>query len=272
MISVIDHSAIQHVQTGQIEYDAGSTLGPRTQSGLQIVMLDRGSVRITTNADTKILRPGAMVIQRPGGRELFQFDAEEQSSHRWIAFLPKSRASTCWIGDLSSLEAKEPIETPVMSRVFELVHRGSTPNATKLSSSPASIMLAVAYLTAMIEQVDIGAVTTPAPRLPTPLQRMATFIESHSSEPVTLKTLAEAAGVTPSYLIRLCRKHGLPTPIRQLWDMRISKADQLLKSTGLTVNEIAFRVGFSNPYHFSRMYKQSTGITPTRSRHIAWND
>jgi len=54
--------------------------------------------------------------------------------------------------------------------------------------------------------------------------------------------------------------------------MRISKADQLLKSTGLTVNEIAFRVGFSNPYHFSRMYKQSTGITPTRSRHIAWND
>ena len=43
---------------------------------------------------------------------------------------------------------------------------------------------------------------------------------------------------------------------------RLNKAKQLLQITGLSIREVAFRVGYDNPLTFSKMFKNAFGVSP----------
>lgn len=80
---------------------------------------------------------------------------------------------------------------------------------------------------------------------------------------VTIATLAEKCNMSEVYFRRLfLSRMGVP-PKQYLIDVRIEKAKQLLADGVLKVNAIAEECGFSNPYHFSRIFRQKTGQTPT---------
>lgn len=91
-------------------------------------------------------------------------------------------------------------------------------------------------------------------------------IRKRYQEPLTLEQLADLSSVSGEYLIRLFRQHEGVTPIRFLWKVRVEHALEMLRSTGLTLSEIADRTGFSNVYHLSRMIKSFSGQTPTDIR------
>ena len=47
---------------------------------------------------------------------------------------------------------------------------------------------------------------------------------------------------------------------------RINKAREMLRSTSLNSNDIAYQVGFNDPHYFSYVFKKNTGFTPTEFR------
>lgn len=46
----------------------------------------------------------------------------------------------------------------------------------------------------------------------------------------------------------------------------INRVKDLLTSTGKTVSEIAYEVGFQYPHHMSRLFKKMSGYTPNEYR------
>lgn len=46
----------------------------------------------------------------------------------------------------------------------------------------------------------------------------------------------------------------------------IEKAKELLSTTGLSVSEIAYRLGFEHPQSFHRLFKNQTSVSPARFR------
>ena len=57
---------------------------------------------------------------------------------------------------------------------------------------------------------------------------------------------------------------GVP-PGQYLLNLRINRAKRLLEEP-LTIAEVAYRAGFSDPYYFSRLFKQKTGVSPKKWR------
>jgi transcriptional regulator GlxA family with amidase domain len=47
---------------------------------------------------------------------------------------------------------------------------------------------------------------------------------------------------------------------------RLGLATELLLNTSLPVSEICFECGFENPTHFSRVFKERTGLSPAQFR------
>lgn len=93
------------------------------------------------------------------------------------------------------------------------------------------------------------------------------YLEQHYEEEISLSQLAEKFHFTSAYLSKIYKKYMKETPLKHLTYIRIEKAKQLLKEhMELTVQEIAGIVGYEEFHYFYRVFKNTTGMTPTEYR------
>jgi AraC family transcriptional activator of pobA len=83
-----------------------------------------------------------------------------------------------------------------------------------------------------------------------------------------VKTFADQLHLSPNYLSDLLEKFTGKTTQEHIHLQLIDKAKSLLWSTGKSVSEIAYLLGFENPPHFTRLFKQKTGYSPSEFRSL----
>ena len=90
------------------------------------------------------------------------------------------------------------------------------------------------------------------------------YLEQHSNaSDLTVAMLAQKCKISEVYFRKLFIKSYGITPKQFIIDMRINRAKQLLTDGLLKISAVSEQCGFSNPYHFCRVFKQKTGTTPT---------
>ena len=90
-------------------------------------------------------------------------------------------------------------------------------------------------------------------------------IEERWNQPVDMAKLARSLGLSYRHFRRLFLQHTGVPPNQYLLNLRINRAKRLLEET-LTIEEVAERTGFADPFYFSRLFRQKTGITPAKWR------
>lgn len=98
------------------------------------------------------------------------------------------------------------------------------------------------------------------------LKQALLFIESHYANPLTLSDIVQAAESNHTTLSLLfSREIGL-SPMEYLWRYRIGIAKKQLAFTEIPQKDIATRCGYKTVPHFSRMFREHTGLTPAAFR------
>lgn len=99
-------------------------------------------------------------------------------------------------------------------------------------------------------------------------QRLSTlgWIAGSPAQSLTPSGLAQALGVSRQNLARAISGETGETPKRWLLRIRIKRARNMLIHPGLTLSDIARTCGFSSHAHFSRAFRDITGMTPQRWR------
>lgn len=92
-----------------------------------------------------------------------------------------------------------------------------------------------------------------------------TFINSGLPK---VKIFAEQLHLSPNYLSDLLQKFTGKTTQEHIHLQLLDKAKALLLSTDRSVSEIAYILGFENPSHFTRLFKQKTGYSPSHYRDL----
>lgn len=92
------------------------------------------------------------------------------------------------------------------------------------------------------------------------------LMESHLADPLSVEQLAHLAGVSPRQLQRLFQQQLGRSAKRFYLDLRLAKADELLRRTRLAIPEVAALCGFANAAHFARAMRSGTGESPTGRR------
>lgn len=91
--------------------------------------------------------------------------------------------------------------------------------------------------------------------------RVREWLHAHSEQNVSVHALADIAGLSPYYLVRVFHKSvGIP-PHQYQTNVRVLRARKLLKS-GATISEVAYLAGFCDQSHLNRCFKSRLGITP----------
>ncbi len=102
------------------------------------------------------------------------------------------------------------------------------------------------------------------------LTRFETELDAylHSDKPKTeglpsVKYFADQVYLSPNYFGDLIKKETGQTAQAYIQSKLIDVAKEELLSTDMTISEIAYRLGFQYPQHLTRIFKKSTGLTPT---------
>jgi two-component system, response regulator YesN len=98
---------------------------------------------------------------------------------------------------------------------------------------------------------------------PQPLAKALDFLNEHFADQLQLSSVAEAAQVTGAYLSRLFTEHLKTTFVDYLTELRVEKAERLIREARMNVKEVAYAVGYQDPNYFSKIFRKATGMPPT---------
>lgn len=92
------------------------------------------------------------------------------------------------------------------------------------------------------------------------------YIQNHYSEPMHIEEIAKYVGLNRSYLSTLFKKYTGLSPLKYLQTFRMTKAAHLLSMTQLSIASIAFSCGYQEPESFHKIFRQTTGLSPSQYR------
>lgn len=93
-------------------------------------------------------------------------------------------------------------------------------------------------------------------------QKIADYIDRNLGEELTLSALAQKCFYNPAYFSRIFKEHFNMSLTEYVNYRRVELAKTLLSKGELSVEEIAFRVGYSSKTSFYRAFTRMTGATP----------
>ncbi|MGO1118841.1 GlxA family transcriptional regulator [Rhodovibrionaceae bacterium A322] len=87
------------------------------------------------------------------------------------------------------------------------------------------------------------------------------WLESHAEEEITVTALAERSNLSDRTFLRRFKAATGYSPNSYLQNLRVEKARGLLERTRIPVSEIGWKVGYQDASAFSRVFRNSTGLT-----------
>lgn len=121
----------------------------------------------------------------------------------------------------------------------------------------------------LVRGLDPAALSPEFRRLPAEETRRSALAQSfsrHLGGNPDVATLARELKVSPRHLTNQCRHLFGVAPARLLLRMKMDRAEEMLRYQGLRVKEVAERLGFATPYHFSAVFRRLRGRPPSEAR------
>ena len=159
--------------------------------------------------------------------------------------------------------ASEPLSSLIAS--FQaLVHETRTPAAGAPASAGLHLGLLLLHLWRCSGLQDAGARCGE-----TTVQRFARLIELHYREGMPIGAYASRLGLNQARLHEACTRLAGRTPLAMVHERLLEEARLRLLQTELSVEQVAYSLGFRDAAYFNRFFKRLAGVSPGVFRRAA---
>lgn len=94
------------------------------------------------------------------------------------------------------------------------------------------------------------------------------YIEQYYTDSIKLDDLAAKAFMSTRHFIRVFKQNYNVTPMEYIINLRLKHACNLLKTSRLSITDIALESGFSDSNYFTRLFKQEYGVVPSKYKKL----
>jgi AraC family transcriptional regulator len=204
-------------------------------------------------ADHRECPAGTVILRAPGATHALR--VERAPLHLIVIDVDGERAADLWPppGEAAFLRA-EQIGAHIPRRLLAELHFPDRVSATAIDALVCSMIVAA------------SRASSPAAMRPDWLERAIRLIERHGVEPLSLRDVAAAVGVAAERLAHRFKSDLGCTVGDYIRTVRVGCAAQLLAETDRSIGEIAMQAGFYDQSHFSKTFKDYTGMTPATFR------
>ena len=121
----------------------------------------------------------------------------------------------------------------------------------------------------LVERYTVVAAGTPARRGGLPirhLRKVQDYVDEHLAEEISIESLAERVDLSSSHFSHVFKESTGMTPLQFVTRQRMTRAQQLIRETGLSIIRVGLDVGYTSPSHFAQVFRRVVGVTPTEFR------
>lgn len=217
---------------------------------------------------TNIMARGNVQIVPAGIETIWRH--QDSADHMHVLLTPELLRQVAADYDQDHIELLDHFST----KDSRIEHISSALLTELLEGGATGRLYAEGLATALAAHLIHTYTTTPRPLpemtqkgLPAPLvRRVTSLIEDRLTEDLSLAELASEVNLSPSHFSSVFRKTTGLSPHQYIVQRRLEHAQLLLRSTRLSIGEIATSVGFYDQSHLVRHMQRVMGVTPTYIR------
>lgn len=232
----------------------------RALGSYNISFIRRGRALFESKAAGRLVaETGDCLVFFPGQPYVYQPVANGPWDEWWFQFVgPVPQA----LENAGEISPARPLYRPADVGEIERLFKRALGIADK--GGPAQIRGLPCLAYRILNEVLLGSGDVPRNRnMPMdPLEAIPYKIRQHPERNWDFRALCREHGISHPALFKGFRKEYKTSPHRFLNRERMKIAVQCLTS-GMKVSETCFQVGFKDPYHFSRLFKQVIGRPPS---------
>jgi AraC-like DNA-binding protein len=229
---------------------------------IEYVARGRGEVKLKERTFT--LQPGRLFAYGPGVPHHIRGDAGDLLVKYFVDFTGTGAKALLRASGLASKQATEVFPANSLQPLFdELIQVGlqGRPGGSRLCAKLLECLgLRIADARAPITGAETLAFST--------YQQCRGHIERHFLRLKTLEQIAAECHANNAYLCRLFRRYDRQSPYQFLLRLKMNHAAERLRQPNVLVKQVAEETGFSDPFHFSRLFKDVLGLSPDSFRRI----
>jgi AraC-like DNA-binding protein len=202
------------------------------------------------------LQPGMVFAYAPGVPHTIRNDARRPMRKYYVDLAGSEVAEL--LGDLGRWVPVQVSTPQEIAEIYEMLQReagGGDAAAGEICGVLARLLL----LKIRQRALPYGVAE---PRSMAAYERVRRYMEDNYLELRTMEEVAEACHVTPMYLSRLFTRYARVGAYQFLLRLKMNHAAGLLLQRGMLVKQAASELGFSDPFHFSRVFKRIYGVPP----------
>lgn len=220
-----------------------------------------GRAAITVGPQTVALRPGEIYFIP--GYQLTRQACPRRLDVYWIHFIPKSLYLFFLLSHVSRVHAWPARRYAQHEETWRQFGQNSSGRHLPLFYRIHALLLDL--IAEVLAQYDFRHMAEVDP-VWAQLRPAVAFMDQHFLKNPSLAQMASAAGLAPNYFHRKFAQTFRLTPYAYILQRRMNVARQLLLGTEVSVQAVARRTGYANPFHFSSAFRRYFGVSPSRMR------
>lgn len=199
----------------------------------------------------------------PHARYVLNFHHEYVAG--FAAAFPEVNLLECFDSGLHVLQIspkKQAVVETLLERIWRQRENTSAAGVALRKTQLAELLLTLGDYTkeAGETQIEQGKIHNKT------IDKIQSYISAHYKTNLSLNGIAAGFYLSPFYLSRLFKKTTNLSITEYINSVRLMAGKNLLENTNLKVSEIAAQIGFSTTSHFSRIFKEGTGLSPQQYR------
>jgi len=229
-----------------------------------IEFVARGKGTLTLSDQTVDLYPGRVFSYGPGVAHRIEMDAGDPLVKYFVDFTGRKAEKLLETHGLAPGAVVQVGSPDAVLRVFDdLIANGA-------GGGRYGALISATLVELLILKIAEAAVVDDAYRT-VAFSTYQTCREHIRNNFLTLRTLeevAEACHVDEAYLCRLFGRFDNQSPYQYLMQLKMGVAAQRLQREGVLIKQVAYELGFGDPFHFSRAFKKVFGLSPAGFRKL----
>ena len=236
---------------------------PNGRGDYQLLYISSGKLHLYVDGEDRIITKGNMLLFRPGEPQLYNLYSADKPETYWVHF---TGSDVDLLLDYYGMPKDENVFFTGTSPDYQWLYKQMIQELQLrrvnyedlLNMNLRHIFLMINRFLKEGTELDSDALNE--------IERATHYFNENYNQNICIKDYAADRHMSDCWFNRTFKKVTKVTPIQYIISLRITSAINLLENTDHNIKQIASMVGYDDEYYFSRLFKKSTGLSPTAYR------